>query len=210
MSAGETATGDGERSVAAPRRPPLRRRPMPCPHCDAELELDLAAQPEPRCPVCGGALTPIEVAGFWQRSAAGAIDLGLLALTAGPLAWALNRLFSTASLAPGARGLDRWLTLASADFGAMVGRAGTFLVLAAIYLAIVVLWTGRTFGQRLLALRIVDDRGRPPTPVRACFRAVAQVLGTVPAALGPLWVAFDSERRAVHDHVAGTYVVRSA
>lgn len=196
--------------AARAARVPIRQRPMPCPHCDAELlDSELAAHASPSCPHCGLALRPVEVAGFWRRVSAGLVDFALVAAVAGPIAWGLHKLINPLPIAPGARGLDLGLILFAADFGLLLGRAGPFLVLAGLYLMITVVWTGRTFGQRLLSMRIIDRHGHPPSLIAAVVRSFAQLLGTLAAALGPLWIAIDSERRAVHDIVAGTYVVRS-
>jgi uncharacterized RDD family membrane protein YckC len=183
---------------------------MPCPHCDAELDRELASQPQARCPACELPLAPVEIAGFWRRSGAALVDFLLLAVTAGPIAWGLNRLIGPLPQVAEARGLDRWLTLASTDFDLLLGRAGPFLVMFGLYYLFMVFWTGRTLGQRLVAVRIVDRHGVQPSLAIAGLRSIAQVAGTLPAALGLIWIAVDSEKRAFHDHVAGTYVVRSA
>ncbi len=211
-AANSSADKSSESMLASskPRRIPIRRRAMPCPHCDAELPRELAADPEARCPECERPLVPIEIAGLWRRGAAALVDLLLLAVTAGPIAWGLDHLIDPLPLAAGARGLDRWLTLASTDFDLLLGRAGPFLVMFGLYYLFMVFWTGRTFGQRLLAMRIVDRHGVQPGLAIAILRSLAQVAGTLAAALGLVWIAFDSEKRAFHDHVAGTYVVRSA
>lgn len=207
MSAPQPAT---EREIAPTKRVPIRRRPMPCPHCDAELERELASSAAPSCPHCQRPLAPAEVAGFWRQAAAGLVDVTVLAVTAGPIAWGLHRLVNPLPLAPGARGLDLALSLFATDFTTLLLRAGPLLVLAASYFMFSVSWTGRTLGQRLLSIRIVDRHGRSPSVLIVGLRTLAQLVGLLAAALGPLWIAFDSERRAVHDLVAGTYVVRSA
>jgi uncharacterized RDD family membrane protein YckC len=192
-------------------RVPIRRRPMPCPHCDAELlDAELASRATPDCPSCGLPLQPVEVAGFWRRLAAGFVDLAILAVTAGPITWALLRLVDPLPIAADARGLDLALSLYAADLGPVLVRVGPFLVMATLYTLACLAWMGRTVGQRLLAMRIIDRHGHPPGVLVIVVRTLAQLVGTLAAALGPLWIAFDSERRAVHDVVAGTYVVRSA
>lgn len=210
QSATEATAVPAQRAQGADKRVPVRRRPMPCPHCDAELTHELAASPSPSCPHCELALVPVEIAGFWRRVLGGAVDLAILGATAGPVAWGLHALVDPLPLAPGARGLDRLLTVFATDFASLLLRAGPLLVLVGLYFMFTVSFTGRTFGQRLLSMRVVDRHGRPPTVPVAGLRAAAQLAGLIPAALGPLWIAFDSERRAVHDLVAGTYVVRSA
>ncbi len=203
-------TGATPPAAARSARVPIRRRAMPCPHCDVELPHELASLPRPLCPACGLSLAPVEVAGFLRRSAAAFVDALLITIVAGPLAWGLHRLIDPMPLSEGARGLDRVLTLASTDFDLLLGRAGPFLVMYGLYYLLMVFLAGRTIGQRLLAMRIVDRRGERPGLVVALVRALAQVAGILAAALGLVWAALDSEKRAFHDLVAGTYVVRSA
>jgi uncharacterized RDD family membrane protein YckC len=188
---------------------------MPCPHCDAELERSLANEPAPACPHCGLPLAPVQIAGLGRRVLGGVIDVAILALTAGPLAWALDRLLDS----PGARGLELStapgriefaLALLSSDVSSLLLRAGPLLVFIGLYFMFTLSWSGRSLGQRLLSMRVVDRRGQPPSVGLAGLRTLAQLAGLVAAALGPLWIAIDSERRALHDLVAGTYVVRSA
>lgn len=186
----------------------MRRRPMPCPHCDAELHGTTLADGD--CPRCGRALVAVEIAGLWRRSAAAAVDLAILTVTAGPLAWGLAKLTQAEPLAPGARGLNRLLTIGATDFSTLLLRAGPLLVLVALYFLLTLLFMGRSPGHRLMALRVVDRHGGPPQPTTAVVRTLAQIAGLLPVALGSLWFAFDDERRALHDLVAGTYVVRSS
>jgi uncharacterized RDD family membrane protein YckC len=208
---------DGRKQTTATpvERMPVRRRPMPCPHCDAELERSLAAEAAPACPHCGLPLAPVQIAGLWRRVLGGVVDLAILALTAGPLAWGLDRLLDS----PGARGLELstapgriefGLALVSSDVSSMLLRAGPLLVFIGLYFMFSISWSGRSLGQRLLSMRVVDRHGQPPSVGVAGLRTLAQLAGLVAAALGPLWIAIDSERRALHDLVAGTYVVRSA
>ena len=57
-------------------------------------------------------------------------------------------------------------------------------------------------------LRVVADDGAVP-PGTAVLRALVAVAGVAMAGLGVLPAIFDGERRAVHDRVAGTRVVRA-
>lgn len=193
---------------------------MPCPHCDAELERSLANEPAPICPHCGLPLVPVQIAGLGRRVLGGLVDFAILAVTAGPLAWGLDRLLDPIdSLAPGARALDLStapgriefaLGLLASDLSSLLLRLGPLLVFIGLYFMFTISWSGRSLGQRLLSMRVVDRHGRPPSVLVSGLRTVAQLVGIAAAALGPLWVAFDSERRALHDLAAGTYVVRSA
>jgi uncharacterized RDD family membrane protein YckC len=210
-----------QQTTATPvERMPVRRRPMPCPRCDAELERSLAAEQSPSCPHCGLPLVPVEIAGLGRRVLGGMVDVAILAVTAGPLAWALDRLLDPLdwsgqatraldlSTAPGR--IQFALELLVSDLSDLLLRAGPLLVFIGLYFMFTLSWSGRSLGQRLLSMRVVDRHGQPPSVLVAGLRTVAQLAGLVAAALGPLWIAIDSERRALHDLAAGTYVVRSA
>ena len=66
---------------------------------------------------------------------------------------------------------------------------------------------GQTIGKMLLGLRVVDVERDPPSFRQAALRWLAAV-GFAPIGLGLLWVLWQSEKRAWHDFVARTWVVR--
>jgi len=66
---------------------------------------------------------------------------------------------------------------------------------------------GQTIGKRLLGLRVVGVERQPPSFRQAALRWLAAV-GFAPIGLGFLWVLWQSEKRAWHDFVARTWVVR--
>jgi len=131
-----------------------------------------------------------------RRIAGGLIDLGLLAIVdASVVVATLN-----ATGLPFAE-LNR-LPLAP---------LGLFLVLLAVgYLAMCTVLAGRTIGQSVLGLAVVEAGGRPVRLAPAVVRAAIQVL-TVPAAgLGFLPALLGADRRALYDRLAGTDVVVDA
>jgi uncharacterized RDD family membrane protein YckC len=89
-----------------------------------------------------------------------------------------------------------------------IGAAGLFAGLGALYHLYLGGMVGQTVGKRLLRIRVIGSRGGPPGPAGAVGRLAALVLSTLPVGLGWLWCLFDRERRAFHDHLAGTYVIR--
>jgi uncharacterized RDD family membrane protein YckC len=68
---------------------------------------------------------------------------------------------------------------------------------------------GRTPAKSIARLRVVDLNGAKPSPLKAFLRATVFIICISP----PLWglplayALFNAERRALHDMVAGTYVV---
>jgi len=197
-----------------PLRRTRRAKPSFCPVCDAPLSPDVAAAlasaDGPRCPSCQASLVPVKVGGFWRRVGAVAVDAAVLAVTAGPLQWALASVADDTPLIAGKTALESTLRLFELDPWAVLRRLSPLLVMTGVYLGLFWGLSGRTLGQKLLKLRVVDIHGKRPAPPRILVRVLATFVGLVPGALGWLWAAFDLEKRALHDRIAGTYVVRDA
>jgi uncharacterized RDD family membrane protein YckC len=67
---------------------------------------------------------------------------------------------------------------------------------------------GATLGKLALGLRVVDDTGRYPSFGRATGRYFATILSGCLCAIGYIWAGFHGQKRALHDLIAGTYVVK--
>ncbi len=86
---------------------------------------------------------------------------------------------------------------------------GAYLAfLALVYAVYFTGTTGQTLGKIVYGLRVVDTAGRPPGYMRAAGRAALGALGVVLAGLGLVPVLFDPARRAFHDRVLHTRVIR--
>jgi uncharacterized RDD family membrane protein YckC len=90
----------------------------------------------------------------------------------------------------------------------VVGASQEVLVEVALGTAIVYLagtWAvmGRSYGCRLMGLKVVDRRGRSPRLTRSLLRATFCVLFP----LGLLWCGVGRSRKSVQDLVLGTVVV---
>ncbi len=183
---------------------------MPCPRCDTELALDLAGEPDPVCPACGLALLPARTATCPRRLAAACIDALVVAAVAVPIQRLLGLLVDPAPLlTPPRTPLGALLGLVTLPVGPTVVRAAPTLLVLYTYLVLHWAGTGRTVGGRLLGVGVVDRWGRPPGPGRTLVRAAAHALGGTAGLLGWVFAAFEVERRAFHDKIAGTWVVRS-
>jgi uncharacterized RDD family membrane protein YckC len=69
---------------------------------------------------------------------------------------------------------------------------------------------GQTIGMRVLNLKVVTVTGESLDLTKALIRAiilVAEVEILIIGWIGLVWAAFDPQKQAVHDKVAGTYVV---
>jgi uncharacterized RDD family membrane protein YckC len=89
------------------------------------------------------------------------------------------------------------------------GFRATLLILA-VYAAIMWKMRGTTIGGIVCDLQVARLDGRPVDWGTAIVRALACFLSLAVLGLGFLWIAFDPERQAWHDKIAGTVVVRVA
>jgi uncharacterized RDD family membrane protein YckC len=76
------------------------------------------------------------------------------------------------------------------------------------YAAITVAKLGRTLGGWLTGLRVVTSEGRSLGWIRAIWRSLAGGLGAAALLMGFWLAAFLPSRRALHDLLSGTFVVR--
>jgi uncharacterized RDD family membrane protein YckC len=89
------------------------------------------------------------------------------------------------------------------------GTHDLMLIVLAIYGAVMWKIKGTTVGGILCNLHVVRLDGRPIDWGTAIVRALSCFLSLVVLGLGFIWIAFDSEKQAWHDKIAGTVVVRS-
>lgn len=144
----------------------------------------------------GGAL-PSEVVygGFWIRFAAKFID-GII-----------TGLFTTVVMLPAGA------FATSEDIGVIIA---VFLVYYAIALAIPLIYTtflvgkyGATLGKMAAGLRVVRPDGEPLTYLRAFGRYFAEMVSAFTFMIGYIMAAFDDEKRALHDRISDTRVIRT-
>jgi len=67
---------------------------------------------------------------------------------------------------------------------------------------------GATVGKMVLGLRVVDDLGNRISFARATGRFFAKFISAVILLIGFLMAAFTDRKRALHDIIAGTVVVK--
>jgi uncharacterized RDD family membrane protein YckC len=66
---------------------------------------------------------------------------------------------------------------------------------------------GATLGKMAVGIRVVTPEGQPISYLRAFGRAWADLLSGMICYIGYIIAAFDSEKRALHDHICSTRVV---
>jgi len=91
------------------------------------------------------------------------------------------------------------------------GTAGIFVayVFGLLYYVLLTTLQGQTLGKMFLGIQVVDSRGSIPTVGTVLLReVVGRFISGLLFNLGYIWVAWDREKRAWHDHIAGTFVIR--
>jgi uncharacterized RDD family membrane protein YckC len=123
-------------------------------------------------------LTALPRAGFWLRMGALLLDVVLVGF------------------------------LGSVAFGSFHHESNLHLLVLATYGACMWKLRGATVGGIVCDLRVVRLDGRPMEWETAIVRALGCFLSLAVCGLGFIWIAFDENRQAWHDKIAGTLVVR--
>lgn len=163
--------------------------------------------------VIGDALGSDEVharpASLWRRALATTIDaLILCALIAGYM-FAAASVAGIHSLPEKAFGLDAIVQVLQAWSKILVPGAVLAVVLGFVYSALFAfVWNGCSPGRKLAGIRLVDARGRAPSPARAVLRAALSLL-SLALLLAGFWLAlFDRHGQTLHDKLARTWWVQ--
>jgi uncharacterized RDD family membrane protein YckC len=92
-----------------------------------------------------------------------------------------------------------------------IGRAGPgpFILLWLGYNIMLWFWKGTTVGGIVTGIKVVRTNGQPLQFVVALIRGLASLLSFFAAGLGFIWAGIGPEKRAWHDKIAGTIVVRA-
>jgi uncharacterized RDD family membrane protein YckC len=158
-----------------------------------------------------GQVATVYVHGLWRRAAAAAIDLAVIAPIAVLACWLTSQISGVGlpAMKIGPLDIDLWIDLVlDVDPGLMMGMA-LCSAIGLAYLSIFHIVRGQTLGMKVMKMKIIDAYGDSPSPRRCLIRVLGYVVNLATLGLGFLWIGFDSEKRGLHDWMAGTYVVRT-
>ena len=145
-----------------------------------------------------GIITSVIVArpaGFWIRVVAALLDFALFWLVKLSLAVMASRVWrSEPDTAVGVQGI-------------VAACLALFVVLYTIALHAL---EGQTIGKLLVGVRVVSLDGEPPALGASVLRFVAYAASLLPLGLGLVMAGLRSDKRALHDLLAGTRVERLA
>ena len=109
-------------------------------------------------------------------------------------------------------------SLAYVGLSAWTSLSGFYVVLSAYVLVVLVHFAyhvflvgvkGQTLGKMALGIQVVNADGNTPGFGRALLREVpGKLISRLPLYLGYFWAGWDPHKRAWHDHISGTFVVR--
>jgi uncharacterized RDD family membrane protein YckC len=176
-----------------------------CARCGADLGTSPAAARTsfPPPPVAQPAPPPVRVAatirpaGFWIRFVAVVIDEVVLLVAQGVLLVTQGILFSTGWMLSGGGGLP------------LQGAVYFFITLIRAAYGIVFHWLwGQTLGKMALQIKVVSMDGGPLSFGQATGRYFATFLSALILCIGFIMAGIRSDKRALHDLLAGTRVVR--
>ena len=153
----------------------------------------------------------MEFAGFWIRVAAAIIDGIILAVVGSILQFAfLGSVITTPRIQPGTAPRPEDIL---AMFGPMLGALGLLLLLNtaihACYEGFFVAKAGATPGKMVVGLKVVRPDGSPLALGRAFGRYFAKMLSSLILGIGYIMVAFDNEKRGLHDMICDTRVMKT-
>ena len=136
-------------------------------------------------------------AGFWVRVAATLVD-GLLLYV-----------FNVAIAMLCGQGLTRAMGMEGGDLSGLDGVLSLIQLFAGtLYEIILVGKYGATLGKMALKIQVVNADGSKVSYAKSTGRCFASYLSAMICCIGYVLVAFDDQKRALHDHICGTRVVR--
>jgi uncharacterized RDD family membrane protein YckC len=94
------------------------------------------------------------------------------------------------------------------NWTAAVVQTPISMAITACYYTFFVGKYGATPGKMATKLSIVNADGSPVSYGKACGRYFAQIVSSLACCIGYLMVAWDPEKRALHDRICGTRVIR--
>lgn len=157
----------------------------------------------------------VEYAGFWIRLLAYVVDALIIDVPLAAIAFALIvPQLQRVSCAPVNGPLGSTFRCTGMDvLGNTVSPLLSLLglLLAGVYFSFC--WTrfGRTVGQRICGIRVVDAATGGPIPAgRAVGRYIGLVISIWIVFIGVIWAAFDPQKQGWHDKMASTFAVRRA
>lgn len=149
-----------------------------------------------------GSTDVVQWGGFLRRAFAFVIDLGIVCLTC-----AILLVMSFVGYKVGLAAHGRTVSAENSQ-GLLAFLVGAWMFLMTSYFVIFHGMEGQTVGKWLLGLRVTGKDGASLSYKRAMLRWLIELF-LAPLVVSILWIIWSREKRAWHDYLARTWVIRS-
>jgi uncharacterized RDD family membrane protein YckC len=167
-----------------------------CPNCKSNYVQKLREGVEPSVAVVYG--------GFWIRFVAVLIDGIILFVANRILSLAVPGLVTSPVVTPLGSPRDPFTVLPTLGLAYLISTA-----MGVAYETFFIGNMGATPGKMALGLKVVRPDGSPVSYWRAAGRYFAKILSAIIIMIGYIMAAFDSQKRALHDMICDTRVIRT-
>jgi uncharacterized RDD family membrane protein YckC len=148
--------------------------------------------------------------GFWIRFVASLLDGIILAVVAGIFSAFLFPAFMSRGLVRNSNPTpDEALAMILPMMGMMGAMVLLNMIVGCSYETFFIARLGATPGKMALGLKVVRPDGGPITPGRAAGRYFAKMISSMILMIGYIIAGFDSQKRALHDMICDTRVIKS-
>ena len=187
----------------------VEQPPVPVSESDVVSGMNVAA-PIDSVPQLG------EYVGFWVRLAAWIIDRLITAVISVLLITAFGGSIGVqfAELPPETLQAPAPEADSAAEQGPVFGSVSLSVLvfswaISVIYHVVLTGWRSQTVGKMLLGILVVNADGNRPGWSQLVLReSVGKLASELPLWLGYFWAGWDGRKRAWHDYLGGTYIVR--
>ncbi len=146
-------------------------------------------------------------AGFWRRAVAFIIDSLIVSI---PVTLLFGPMIAVETVSMGITNPADFSPMQAGLLGATV-FSWQVILLVAMWLYFALLESGKkqsTWGKRLLGIKVVDTNGKRISFARATGRFFAKTISYMIFYIGFIMAGFTGRKRALHDMIAETYVVK--
>jgi uncharacterized RDD family membrane protein YckC len=148
--------------------------------------------------------------GFWIRFVAYLLDGIILAVVAGIFSAFLFPTFMSRGLVRNSNPTpDEALAMILPMMGMMGAMVLLNMMVGCSYETFFIARLGATPGKMALGLKVIRPDGGPITAGRAAGRYFAKMISSMILMIGYIIAGFDSEKRALHDMICDTRVIKS-
>lgn len=147
--------------------------------------------------------------GFWIRFVASILDTIILVVVAGVFSTFIFGSFMPRNMMRGNPTPDEALAMLGPIMGMLGASVLLNMIIGCSYETFFIARLGATPGKMALGLKVVRPDGGPITAGRAAGRYFAKIVSSMTLTIGYIMAGFDSQKRALHDMICDTRVIKT-